>query len=343
MPATDRRGARALQLGFGLAVTAAMIWWAFHKYRLIDIWHDMLSAHPVPMAIAVVLATIPFVLRVPRWQLLLHEDGGGRVPPLPMWRAISIGFAANNVLPFRAGEVLRVMAISRLAPVSFASALSSIAIERVLDALMVILLLGGALVASSFPSDLTLGGTTPVSVIAVRIGVVCLVALAAAIIAAWQRDRTLQLARWILPSNRIGYALHAFAERVLVGLEALRDVRRSAPVIGWTFVIWLINASAFYAAFRAFDFDVPFTGALILQGALMIGISLPQGPGYVGVFQVVFAKTLGPLFHVPEERAVACATIFQVATFLPIVLMGVYSAAKSGVHLRVPHAGEPGT
>jgi uncharacterized protein (TIRG00374 family) len=325
---------------FGLAVSVAMVWWAFHKYRLIDIWHQMLTAHPVPLLLAVFLATLPFALRVPRWQLLLRQDDGGKVAPMPMWRAISIGFAANNVLPLRAGEVLRVMAITRLAPVSFGSALSSLAIERVLDALMMILLLGAALVASHFPPDLTLGGTTPIRVFAARIGAACLAVLAAAVIAAWQRQRTLQLVRWILPHNKVGYVLHTFAERVLLGLDALRDFRRAAPVIAWTLVIWLVNAAAFYAVFRAFDFEVGFMGALILQGVLMIGIAIPQGPGFVGTFQLAFAATLGPLFAIPGERAVACGTIYQITTFLPIVLMGVYSAARSGVHLRVPHQGD---
>ncbi len=340
MPATERRGARALQIGLGLAVSVGMVWWAFHNYRLIDIWQQMLTAHPLPLLVAVVLATLPFALRVPRWQLLLRQDDGGKVAPLPMWRAISIGFAANNVLPLRAGEVLRVMAITRLAPVSFGSALSSLAIERVLDALMMILLLGAALVVSHFPPDLTLGGTIPIRVFAARIGAACLAALAAAIVAAWQRERTLRFVRWILPHNRFGYVLHAFAERVLLGLDALRDFRRAAPVIAWTLVIWLVNAAAFYAVFRAFDFEVGFMGALILQGVLMIGIAIPQGPGFVGTFQLAFAATLGPLFAIPGGRAVACGTIYQIATFLPIVLMGVYSAAKSGVHLRVPHQGE---
>ncbi len=340
MTAPEHRGARALQILFGLAVSAVMVWWAFHNYRLIDIWHQMLTAHPLPLLLAVALATLPFALRIPRWQLLLRQDDGGQVAALPMWRAISIGFAANNVLPLRAGEVLRVMAITRLAPVSFGSALSSLAIERVLDALMMILLLGAALMASHFPADLTLGGATPIRVFAARIGALCLAALAAAIVAAWQRERTLRLVRWVLPHNKFGYLLHSFAERVLLGLDALRDFRRAAPVVAWTLLIWLVNAAAFFAVFRAFDFQVGFTGALILQGVLMIGIALPQGPGFVGTFQLAFAATLGPLFAIPGERAVACGTIYQVTTFLPIVLMGVYSAAKSGVHLRLPHQGD---
>lgn len=340
MTATERGSARTLQIVFGLAVSVGMVWWAFKGYQLLDIWHAMLSAHPLPLLLAVALATLPFALRVPRWQLLLRQDDGSKVAALPMWRAISIGFAANNVLPLRAGEVLRVMAVSRLAPVSFGAALSSLAVERVLDGLVMTSLLGAGLVASEFPADLTIGGGTPIRVLAVRTGVICLLALILAGIAAWQRERTLRLVHWIIPHNKVGYALHSFAERVLLGLGALRDVRRSAPVIAWTLVIWLVNASAFSAAFAAYDLPVPFTGALILQGALMFAIAVPQGPGFVGVFEKAVTTTLVSLFAIPGERALACATAYHITTFIPIVAIGVYSAAKSGVHLRVPHQGE---
>ena len=340
MPTTERRGARALQIVFGLAVSVGMVWWAFRKYTFIDIWHAMLSAHPLPLFLAVVLATLPFALRIPRWQLLLRQDDGSKVAALPMWRAISIGFAANNVLPLRAGEILRVMAISRLAPVSFGAALSSLAVERVLDGLVMVSLLGAGLVVSRFPADLRIGDSTPIRVLAVRTGVICLVALGMAILAAWQRARTLRLVHWIMPHNAIGYALHSFAERVLLGLGALSDIRRSAPVIAWTLVIWLVNAAAFSAAFAAYDLPVPFAGALIVQGALMFAIALPQGPGYVGVFEVTIMTTLVSLFAIPGDRALACATAYHITTFIPIVVIGVHSAAKSGVHLRVPHQGE---
>ena len=340
MTATDRRGARALQILFGLAVSVGMVWWAFKSYRLIDIWHAMLSAHPLPLLLAVVLATLPFALRVPRWQLLLRQDAGDKVAAWPMWRATSIGFAANNVLPFRAGEILRVMAVSRLAPVSFGAALSSLAVERVLDGLVMVSLLGAGLVISRFPADVRIGDKTPIGVLAVRTGVICLVALGIAILAAWQRARTLQLVHRIIPHNSFGYALHSFAERVLLGLGALSDIRRSAPVIAWTIVIWLVNASAFFVAFAAYDLAVPFAGALIVQGALMFAIALPQGPGYFGVFEVTIKATLVSLFAIPGDRALAYALAYHITTFIPIVLFGVHSAAKSGVHLRVPHRGE---
>lgn len=337
MAPPERRSARALPFVVGLAITAALVWWAFHQVDFAVVWSTIRTVHIVPLLLAVAVATLPFLLRVPRWRLLLRYDDGSALPTGPLCHAIAIGFAANNVLPFRAGELLRVGAVSRLARVAFAAALSSVAVERVVDALTVVALMAGGLVGGQLPSTVTLGGTTPVAVVAQRTGIVCLAALLVAIAAAWRRDLTLQLFERLVPSGRIGRALVQFVDRLLSGLSALRDPRRALPVVGWSLVIWLVNATAFYVAFKAFNFALPFTGALVLQGALMIGIAVPSTPGYAFVFEAAIVAALA-LYGVPTAPAFAFAVTYHVATFIPITALGTWSAVHTGTHLRVPAA-----
>jgi hypothetical protein len=333
----DRRGAHALQITIGLAVTAVLMWWAFHKVDFADVGATIRSVRVLPMLFAVVVATVPFYLRVPRWRLLLRNEDGSAIPTGALWHAIAIGFAANNVLPLRAGEVLRVGVVSRLAGVPFAAALSSVAVERVLDALTVTALMGIGLVGGQLPATVTLGGTTPVAVVAQRTGILCLAALLVAIAAAWRRDLALRLFKWLMPSGRVGGALVQFVDRLLGGLEALRDPRRALPVLGWSLITWLVNATAFYIGFRAFNFAVPFTGALILQGALMIGIAVPSTPGYALVFEGAIVAALA-LFGVPTGPAFAFAVTYHITTFIPITTLGAISAVRTGTNLRAPRA-----
>ena len=104
------------------------------------------------------MATLTFVLRIFRWQLLLRAEDGSRLPPGPLWHAIAMGFMANNVLPLRIGEVVRTFAATRLAGVRFTAALSSIAVERMFDALTVGFFLGLGLLLAGLPADAEVGG-----------------------------------------------------------------------------------------------------------------------------------------------------------------------------------------
>jgi glycosyltransferase 2 family protein len=322
---------RGLQLALGLAISGAVIWWTFRNVDWTASWGYIVAANRWWMLLAVILATLPFPLRVPRWRLLLRQEDGSPVSWRALWHAIAIGFAANNVLPFRAGEVLRVGAVSRLGHVPFATALSSVAVERILDGLVAIGLMSLALTLAGIDPALTLKeGGRPIAELATTIGGLGLLALAVAVIAAWQREATLRIALRLLPSSRIGEALYQFGERVLLGLSALGNVRTAAPVLAWSVITWLVNASAFYIAFSAFGFDIPYTGALILQGVLLIGIAAPQMPGYFGVFEAAIAGTLVALYQVPFEAGFAYGLMYHVTTFVPITILGAWSAVSTG-------------
>lgn len=329
MTRPDRRGARALQIIVGLLISAVLIYFAFRNTEWDKLWAAVRSMHVLPMLVAVTVSTLPFPLRIPRWKLLLRHDDDSALPTAPLWHAIAIGFAANNTLPFRAGEVLRVAVASRLGRVSFATALSSLAVERVLDALTVVAMLGIGLVLADFPA----AAGAPDASTASKIGIVCIAVLIVAIVAAWKRDLALGLVRKVVGHGPIGEKVHHFADRLLAGLNALRDPRRAIPVIGWTILIWLVNAAAFYLAFAAFDITVPFSGALVLQGLLMIGIAAPQAPGYLGGFEAPIVLVLG-FYSVDKDLALAYALSYHILTFIPITLLGAWSAVQSGVTLK---------
>jgi hypothetical protein len=325
---TDTKRGNWLKLIIGVAVAVAMVWLAFRQTDFGSVWAEITAIRVLPMLGAVILATLPFALRVPRWRLLLRHDDGSAIAARPMWHAIAIGFAANNVLPFRLGEVLRMGAIARLTGVPFPSALSSVAVERLLDALVAIGLFGLGLLTI----DLSVGAATVDR--ATMMGVLALAALVGAIAVARWPALVLRPLEGLLPAGRLRDAATGFVGRVVGGLTALRNPRHALPVVGWTAVIWMVNAAAFWVAFAAFDIGVPFSGALILQGVLLVGIALPNTPGYAGVFEGVIALTLGGLFGVPANVALAYAISYHVLTFIPITLLGVASLVVTGLTLR---------
>ena len=85
------------------------------------------------------MLVLAIALRALRWQYLFPARDR------PGYRAVStaflIGYFFNSVLPARAGEAARVVAIGRLEPVSRMTAAGTVVVERVYDFLVVGLLL----------------------------------------------------------------------------------------------------------------------------------------------------------------------------------------------------------
>ena len=333
----DRRHVWLAILGVGISL--ALLWWSLRGVSVADVTGHIRAARPWPILLGVILATATFPLRIFRWRLLLRAEDGGPIRVGPLWHAIAMGFMANNVLPFRAGEVVRIYAVSRLALVRFTSALSSIAVERVFDALTIILFLALALLLPGMPADATIGGVS-VTKVATRAGVLCLAALiAAAAVVAWPRAAE-TVVRRLLPFPRLAERIVGMIEGLRHGLTVLQSPARLAGVLLWSPTIWLVNAASFYLFFIAFGIPVNLAGALVLQGLLAFGIAVPSTPGYVGVVEAGVKAGLA-LYAIPADQAVSCALAYHFTTFVPITLLGLWSVARTGLGLRELRGAEP--
>lgn len=278
-----------------------------------------------------IVATACFPIRAARWRWLLHDDAGRPLPWSAAWHAVALGFAANNVLPFRAGELVRVWAASRLGGVRLTAALSSVVVERVLDGLTLVGLLALALFLPGLPADVSMWGM-PVARIATLAGIAFGAAFGAALL----------LVLFPVPAERLvgRFAPPRFAGRVIAlleglrhGLSALASPGRLAGAVAWSVVLWLVNAASFALAFRAFELPVPASGALLLQGVLAFGIAIPTAPGYVGVFELVIRAVL-QLYGVAPDRGVSYAIAYHVTTFIPVTLLGIWSLWRTPIAFR---------
>jgi glycosyltransferase 2 family protein len=323
---SDTRKRRAVSAALGVAISIGLLLWALRDVRIAEVVRHIQGAHPAPLAMAVFIATLTFPLRLIRWRLLLRDVQGHPYRAIPLWHAIALGFTANNVLPLRAGELIRSYAAARLAPARFSTVLSSIAVERVFDALTVVMLLTLVLLSPDLPPHLTVGGQSVAhlaraAAIAGAAGLLLAIMVVAAPLAAER------LVRRLLPP-RLASGVVSAIEGVRQGLLVLRTPARLAAVVFWSLVLWLVNALAFYVGFAAFDIPVGYLGALLLQGLLILGISIPSTPGFFGPFEAVIVAVLA-LYGVPRDLAFSYAIAFHITTFVPITLLGLWSLVRN--------------
>ncbi|MGZ8493922.1 MAG: lysylphosphatidylglycerol synthase transmembrane domain-containing protein, partial [Gemmatirosa sp.] len=265
---------------------------------------------------------------------------GGQVDA---FKAMVMGFAVSVVVPARAGELARAYALTRAVPsVPFPASLASLAVDRVFDAIVLLLLRFSALLDPVFPPGVRVAGPS-VPMIA-RGGILAVVVLLAglyACIAAPQLfERLLRaLVRTVAArfEERAASMFRAFVD----GLGALRDARRFAAVFGWTVVHWMVHALALWLGFRAVGIDAPFSAALFLQGVLAFAVALPSSPGFFGVFE--WAATVGlAVYGVSHTLAVSWALGYHILSFIPITVIGALYFAQLGLRLRdVSGSGRP--
>ena len=318
----------------GLVVTLGLLAWALHGVDARALLGHVRRANLGLLLATIALATLTFPLRTLRWRLILRDVSGSELPLLPLWHATAIGFMANNLLPVRAGEFARAFAARQAVSVRFTTALASIGVERVLDGLVLVGLMTAALFAPSFPREATIGGVSLSRLAtvgaALSVGVLVIALLVVHRPAPWLAVLG-RVARAALPpryAERVTYA----AGGVVAGLEVLKRPGRFLAVVGWSLVLWLVNAASFAVCFRAFGLPLPAEGSLLLQGVIGFGVALPSSPGFVGVFEAATRGTLA-IYGIDATRAVSYAVAYHVGTFFPITLLGLYSLSRMRLHL----------
>ena len=325
-----RAGWRA---ALGVVLSAALIYWTLHGISPGDVAHRLSNSDPLLFAGAVFCATAIFGLRAPRWQAIL-EPVASKIPLGPLWRATAIGMMVNNVVPARAGEIARAYALTKEAPVPFATALASLAVDRLFDAIVLLLLAATALLDPALSSADTLAGR-PLSSFATGAGTVVLILLVGLYSLVFFPSQLLRLfelfARRVSPS--VEERGRVVLETFMRGLRVLRRPGRFAAVFGWTLALWILNAVGVWLGFRAVGITAPFSAALFLQGFIALGTAVPALPGFFGVFEYMSVQGLS-VYGVSQEQAATWAIGYHLLSFIPITLIGAYYFTRLGVRLR---------
>lgn len=314
----------------GLALSALLLWWALRDVSFAELWGHLRNANPWLLLAMTAAATGTFVLRAFRWQVLLKptiSDLGFR----SRFAAVCIGFMANNLLPARLGEFARAYSLSRIEPVGGSAAFASLVVERLLDALVLVIFLLPALLLPG-------GGESafPISVRQVFVAAVVIIAAGFLILGILVRfpNRFLRLAeRWThrLMHERGADRITGMLVSFIAGLGSLRHAHVFAQAIGWSFVIWLWNGMSFYLGFLAFGIGGPgIEGALLLQSLIGFAVSIPSSPGFFGPFEAA-ARVALSIYSIAPAQILSFAAGYHILTFIPVTLMGLWYMHRLGI------------
>lgn len=298
------------------------MWFALRDVAFADVMREFRHANlllllglSVPSYLAMVY------LRALRWRHL--TDPIQPMATASLFRAVAVGFMANNIFPLRAGEVVRSVYLARETGASPAAVFGTVILERVVDTAMVILL---ALVALSFWGGADQGSW--------RQGVLLLLPVAVAPVLGlmWLRaapQQVMGIARIALRPfpERLGGFVLGQLDRFGEGLGALRGGSHLFWIGLHTLSIWLIASTLpMTAGFLALDVDLgspwsTLVASWMTLAAVGIAVALPSAPGFFGLYHSA-CRLVFEQFGLPAEMAVALGTLLHAVFWLTLTGLG---------------------
>ncbi len=277
----------AINLTLSFVMLALCVWlvWPDAKTRTaVDVaLHAHYWADFAPYLAAYLgLQIIMHLCRSLRWNTLLAPLGV-HVPAGPLLAISSVGFMAILALPARLGEFVR-PGLLRKRGVSASAALGTVAVERVVDGLIVSLFVFGALFARRGPD--APGWMMPMAYVALAVFSAALVFL---VFALRRPEATVRfcLRLSLLPrfAPRIATAIEGKLLEMIRGLVVLKHVRHMIAFLTWSIVYWASNGLALWVLARAFGLPLSAIGGFAVMGVVAVGIMLPNPPGLIGLYQ----------------------------------------------------------
>lgn len=305
-----------IKLGLGIVISLTFIWLITRNTDGPAFMQAMRAADPGWISLGVMLFCAGYVCRIQRWRVMLNADAAHNITLKKTAVPFLVSIGANNVLPFRAGDVMRVFAFSGWLGIGNAYALATMVVERLLDLLCLLLVFGLGLILL----DRNLGVAAS-RLVGLGAGGVLLIAAGVAFVLLFPG-----MFKWVAldllgkifsPDSKILIQTAHFLDTL--GKQA--QGARMLKLLGLSVLAWCFEGSVFYAAARAVPaIQEPLAGLLAFPIATLATL-LPSTPGYVGTFHY-FAIQAAELMGNPVAAATAFAVLVHMILWLSATLAG---------------------
>jgi uncharacterized membrane protein YbhN (UPF0104 family) len=321
---------RGIQVALGTVLSLVLLWLAFRDVPFSRVMAVFSQADYWFVALALALVLVSPLARAVRWRLLYHPNQKG-LSYFRLAKVLLISQMLNIIVPARLGEVARIYFMGKTGSRSRARTLGTIAMEKWLDILILLLLVILVPIFVSLPPWFRDSR--------VHLAVFATAFLGLALTLSYGKDRLLTLVESVscfLPEGWRG-RIHRATGLALGSLDVLRSPWVGLTLQGWSLIIWTLSILVNYMVFLALGLPLPFAAALFLVIVLEVGVAVPSAPGKLGVFHYLCTLALG-IFGLEKGAALGYAVLLYFVVFVPPSLLGSLFLWWESVHR---HQGRP--
>ena len=301
----------------GTSISLVALWFVFRTVDVGQALAILATASPAWIAVMGVAIAADMTVRAVRWRVLLAPVADVRL--LRTFQYLTTGYAANNVLPARMGELVRAHYLGDREGVSRSTALGTIVVERVIDFTALVAIAGGALVILGVRGEI---GS------AVLVGIAVATVLVIGLVAALVGHRLPGAGRAVTAAERYP-GIHSLAATFRTGIGVAGRPRTLVPAVLLTFLAWSCTIVTFAAGAQAVGIELAWSQAALLAAGVNLVTAIPAGPGYVGTWELAAVRILAT-FGVAGDTAFAFALLVHVSTLGATTVVGAISYIRIG-------------
>lgn len=254
------------------------------------------------------------MLKSYRWGIIMKPIM--KIDQFSLFAVTSVGFLAVVSIPARIGELARPYLISTKTGISMSSAVGTIMVERVFDALTVLTIFFIIVLFTPLPPWLIRGSLIFLFMVLALLGLM--------VFLIFRKETFLKILSPVVNLFPVKWhsRLTGLIDRFVDGFKIISHQKHMYYLVFLSISIWVIDAVAMYILFFAFDIDLPLSAAFVLMATIILGIAIPAAPGFVGNWHFFCVLGLG-LFGIDKTGALTYAIILHFLSIGIIVILGL--------------------
>jgi glycosyltransferase 2 family protein len=309
---------RIIRSSVGFVFAVIFLWLVVRHISFEELTQAFDNAKPGWIIAATVAFFVGYAFRIERWRLMLAQDNSRLA-----WRncagPLFASVAANNVLPFRAGDIIRALGFNKRLGITASVSVTTLLMERALDLMMVLGLLGFTLWMFDLNTHSVIG------VGGLMLGLITLIVLAILMYPSVLRSFINGVEGFIgrfFSQHQKGIAKQMRAAEAL--LEHLSKKKLMAQLIGWSALAWIAEGLVFlFAALALPSVSQPVAAWLALTVGTLSTV-IPSTPGFIGTFDYFTAQSMALMGNDLVASAAYAFTVHALLWFPPTIVGGIY-------------------
>ncbi|GEM_PF-1469213 len=287
----------------GFLISGIFLYFTFKEIDFREVWATLQNFNLYFTIWGVILFLLANVIRGYRWKLMLKPVKD--VSALSCIAALFVDILGNNILPARLGDVWRSIAVKHKENVPVTTAFSSLIIERILDGMVILLgAFTGRWIFTEVPESMKK------AILYLILGITATIMVFAII--------------YIIHEHRYKNCDSKMARQVKKVISALRflgNLKNTIYILLLSILSWAVEFYSYFYFLKAIGYHGPMSLALFVMVAVNMGVSIPSGPGYFGVFE--YSTLLAfYAYGLPKEMGLTYAFITHALRYISGSLVG---------------------
>ena len=334
---------KAIRIIFGVILGSGILWLLFRNTDWGIVYAKIKEANIWWLLLSQTFVWSSHFFRIQRWSYVVRARQP--VSFRSMFSATQIGFLVNFTIPARLGEVVRAYVLSRLARLPVSQALAMVSLDRINDAIALLLIL--LISALSFPTDknIEFGAgmftTEPFTIsnqlitsTTIAIAILFFVILLFLVIIYLNQSIIIRLINFCIAPLSKNFAdyfcklIKNFAD----GLHIFHSYVDMMKSIFFSLLTWIMYLFSIATILTAFNYDYPWYAPFLILSLVSILTSVPLMPGVIGQYHLAFV--VGLLIAIPSmtlDETKAVAIVAHVLTLIPIAILGIFCLVREKI------------